>query len=213
MRNLIFTAVLAFAGLFALSANATEFEAGKNYTELSPSVPVSQPGKIEVVELFWYGCPHCYAFEPTINPWVEKLPADVHFVRIPAMFGGLWNIHGQLFLTLESMGVESKVHHAIFEKLHNTPKSLTTPEEMAEFVAEQGVDKDKFLSTYNSFAIKGQIEKAKKLAMAYQISGVPTMVVNGKYRFDIGSAGNPDAALELADQLIAKERAAAKAAQ
>lgn len=213
MRNLIFTAALAVAGLFALSANAAEFEAGKNYTELNQAVPVSQPGKIEVVELFWYGCPHCYAFEPTINPWVEKLPQDVHFVRIPAMFGGLWNIHGQLFLTLESMGVERKVHHAIFEKLHDNAKSLTTPEEMAAFVAEQGVDKDKFLSTYNSFAIKGQIEKAKKLAMAYQVSGVPTLVVNGKYRFDIGSAGSPEAALELADQLIAKERAAAKAAQ
>ena len=213
MRNLIFTAALAFAGLFAVNANAADFEAGKNYTELNQAVPVSQPGKIEVVELFWYGCPHCCAFEPTINPWVEKLPADVHFVRIPAMFGGLWNIHGQLFLTLESMGVEKKVHHAIFEKLHNNPKALTTPEEMADFVAEQGVDKDKFLSTYNSFAIKGQIEKAKKLAMAYQISGVPTLVVNGKYRFDIGSAGGPDEALQLADQLIAKERASAKAAQ
>ncbi|WP_447744282.1 thiol:disulfide interchange protein DsbA/DsbL [Pseudomonas nicosulfuronedens] len=213
MRNLIFTAALAFAGLFALNANAAEVEAGKNYTELNQAVPVSQPGKIEVVELFWYGCPHCYAFEPTINPWVEKLPADVHFVRIPAMFGGLWNIHGQLFLTLESMGVENKVHHAIFEKLHNSPKALTTPEEMADFVAEQGVDKDKFLSTYNSFAIKGQVEKAKKLAMAYQISGVPTLVVNGKYRFDIGSAGGPDEALQLADQLIAKERASTKAAQ
>ncbi|PJI48103.1 MAG: thiol:disulfide interchange protein [Pseudomonas sp.] len=213
MRNLIFTAALAFAGLFALNANAAEFETGKNYTELNQAVPVSQPGKIEVVELFWYGCPHCYAFEPTINPWVEKLPADVHFVRIPAMFGGAWNIHGQLFLTLESMGVENKVHHAIFEKLHNSPKALTTPEEMADFVAEQGVDKGKFLSTYNSFAIKGQVEKAKKLAMAYQISGVPTLVVNGKYRFDIGSAGGPDEALQLADQLIAKERASAKAAQ
>ncbi|MGE9760536.1 thiol:disulfide interchange protein DsbA/DsbL [Pseudomonas sp. PDM20] len=213
MRNLIFTAALALAGLFAVNANAADFEAGKNYTELNQAVPVSQPGKIEVVELFWYGCPHCYAFEPTINPWVEKLPADVHFVRIPAMFGGLWNIHGQLFLTLESMGVEKKVHHSIFEKLHNNPKALTTPEEMADFVAEQGVDKDKFLSTYNSFAIKGQIEKAKKLAMAYQISGVPTLVVNGKYRFDIGSAGGPDEALQLADQLIAKERADAKAAQ
>ena len=213
MRKLVLAAVLATCSLFGLPAVAADFQAGKEYVELKSPVPVSEPGKIEVVELFWYGCPHCYAFEPTINPWVEKLPADVHFVRIPAMFGGLWNIHGQLFLTLESMGVEKKVHHAIFEKLHNNPKALTTPEEMADFVAEQGVDKDKFLSTYNSFAIKGQIEKAKKLAMAYQISGVPTMVVNGKYRFDIGSAGGPDEALQLADQLIAKERASAKAAQ
>ncbi|MCY1446361.1 Thiol:disulfide interchange protein DsbA [compost metagenome] len=166
-----------------------------------------------MVELFWYGCPHCYAFEPTVNPWAEKLPADVHFVRLPAMFGGVWNVHGQLFLTLESMGVEHKVHTAVFEAIHKEGKKLATPEEMAEFLAPLGVDKDKFLSTYNSFAIKGQIEKAKKLGMAYQISGVPTMVVNGKYRFDIGSAGGPEQALQLADFLIAKERADAKAGQ
>ncbi|KES23305.1 MULTISPECIES: thiol:disulfide interchange protein DsbA [unclassified Pseudomonas] len=213
MRNLIFTAVLAFAGLFGLSAQAAEFESGKQYTELSTPVPVSQPGKIEVVELFWYGCPHCYAFEPIINPWIGKLPADVHFVRIPAMFGGIWNVHGQLFLTLEAMGVEHKVHTAVFEAIHKEGKKLATPEEMADFLAPLGVDKDKFLSTFDSFAIKGQIEKDKKLAMAYQISGVPTMVVNGKYRFDIGSAGGPEKALELADFLIAKERDAAKAAQ
>ncbi|MNE39198.1 Thiol:disulfide interchange protein DsbA precursor [compost metagenome] len=213
MRNLIFTAVLAAVSLFGLTAQAAEYEAGKQYTELSSPVPVSQPGKIEVVELFWYGCPHCYAFEPTVNPWAEKLPADVHFVRLPAMFGGVWNVHGQLFLTLESMGVEHKVHTAVFEAIHKEGKKLATPEEMAEFLAPLGVDKDKFLSTYNSFAIKGQIEKAKKLGMAYQISGVPTMVVNGKYRFDIGSAGGPEQALQLADFLIAKERADAKAGQ
>ncbi|MNM78719.1 Thiol:disulfide interchange protein DsbA precursor [compost metagenome] len=129
------------------------------------------------------------------------------------MFGGVWNLHGQLFLTLESMGVEQKVHDAIFQAIHKEGQKLATPEEMAEFVAQHGVDKDKFLSTYNSFAIKGQIEKAKKLGMAYQISGVPTMVVNGKYRFDIGSAGGPEQALQLADFLIAKERADAKAGQ
>ncbi|MFZ5960195.1 thiol:disulfide interchange protein DsbA/DsbL [Pseudomonas sp. QL9] len=213
MRNLIFTAVLAFAGLFGLSAQAAEFEAGKQYTVLSTPVPVSQPGKIEVVELFWYGCPHCYAFEPSINPWIAKLPADVNFHRIPAMFGGIWNVHGQLFLTLDAMGVEHKVHTAVFDAIHKEGKKLATPEEMADFLAAQGVDKDKFLSTYDSFAIKGQIEKDKKLAMAYQISGVPTMVINGKYRFDIGSAGGPDKALELADFLIAKERDAAKGAQ
>jgi len=213
MRNLIFTAVLAFASLFGLSAQAAEFEAGKQYTVLSTPVPVSQPGKIEVVELFWYGCPHCYAFEPSINPWIAKLPADVNFHRIPAMFGGIWNVHGQLFLTLDAMGVEHKVHTAVFDAIHKEGKKLATPEEMADFLAGQGVDKDKFLSTYDSFAIKGQIEKDKKLAMAYQISGVPTMVINGKYRFDIGSAGGPDKALELADFLIAKEREAAKGAQ
>ena len=123
------------------------------------------------------------------------------------MFGGIWNIHGQLFITLEAMGVEHKVHKAVFEAIHGG-KKLATPEEMAEFLAGEGVDKDKFLSTYNSFAVKGKVEDAKKKAQAYQITGVPTMVVNGKYRFDLGTAGGPEGALSVADQLIAKERAA-----
>ena len=110
MRNLILSAALVTASLFGMTAQAADvpLEAGKTYVELANPVPVAVPGKIEVVELFWYGCPHCYAFEPTINPWAEKLPKDVNFRRIPAMFGGPWDAHGQLFLTLEAMGVEHK---------------------------------------------------------------------------------------------------------
>ena len=210
MRNLILSAALVSASLFGMSAQAADVPlvAGETYVELSNPVPVAQPGKIEVVELFWYGCPHCYSFEPVINPWAEKLPADVHFVRIPAMFGGPWDAHGQMFLTLEAMGVENKVHSAVFNAIQKDRKPLTKPEEMAEFLATQGVDKDKFLATFDSFAIKGQIVKAKELAKKYEVSGVPTMIVDGKYRFDLGTAGGPEQALNVADQLIAKERAA-----
>lgn len=211
MRNLIISAALVAASLFGMTAQAAEAPAAP-YVELTNPVPVAVPGKIEVVELFWYGCPHCYAFEPVINPWVAKLPSDVNFVRIPAMFGGPWDAHGQMFLTLEAMGVESKVHSAVFEAIQKEHKRLTTPEEMAEFLATQGVDKDKFLATFNSFAIKGKIVQAKELAKKYEISGVPTMIVNGKYRFDVGSAGGAEQALQLADKLVAQERAANKAA-
>jgi thiol:disulfide interchange protein DsbA len=206
MRNLILSAVLAGASLFGV-AQAENIEAGKQYVELSSAVPVSKPGKIEVVELFWYGCPHCYHFEPTINPWIAKLPDDVNFVRVPAMFGGVWDLHGQMFITLQTMGVEAKVHAAVFEAIQKGGKKLASPDEMAEFLATQGVDKDAFLKTYNSFGVKGQVANAKRLGMAYQISGVPAMVVNGKYRFDIGSSGGPEQTLDVADQLIAKERA------
>jgi thiol:disulfide interchange protein DsbA len=210
MRNLILSAALVTASLFGMTAQAADvpLEAGKTYVELTNPVPVSVPGKFEVVELFWFGCPHCYAFEPTINPWVEKLPSDVNFKRIPAMFGGPWDAHGQLFLTLEAMGVEHKVHNAVFEAIQKQGKRLTKPEEMADFVATQGVDKDKFLATFNSFAIQGQIKQAKELAQKYGVQGVPTLIVNGKYRFDLGTAGGPEAVLNVADQLIAKERAA-----
>ena len=206
MRNLILSAVLAGASLFGV-AQAENIEAGKQYVELSSAVPVSKPGKIEVVELFWYGCPHCYHFEPTINPWIAKLPDDVNFVRVPAMFGGVWDLHGQMFIALQTMGVEDKVHAAVFEAIQKDGKKLASPDEMAEFLATQGVDKDAFLKTYNSFGVKGQVANAKRLGMAYQISGVPAMVVNGKYRFDIGSSGGPEQTLDVADQLIAKERA------
>jgi thiol:disulfide interchange protein DsbA len=210
MRNLILSAALVTASLFGMTAQAADvpLEAGKTYVELTNPVPVSEPGKIEVVELFWYGCPHCYAFEPTINPWVEKLPSDVNFRRIPAMFGGPWDAHGQLFLTLEAMGVEHKVHNAVFNAIQKEGKRLTKPDEMADFVATQGVDKDKFLATFNSFAIQGQIKQAKELAQKYGVQGVPTMIVNGKYRFDLGTTGGPEQTLNVADQLIAKERAA-----
>ncbi len=210
MRNLILSAALVTASLFGMTAQAADvpLETGKTYVELANPVPVSVPGKIEVVELFWYGCPHCYAFEPTINPWVEKLPKDVNFRRLPAMFGGPWDAHGQLFLTLEAMGVEHKVHNAVFEAIQKQGKRLTKPDEMADFVATQGVDKDKFLATFNSFAIQGQIKQAKELAQKYGVQGVPTLIVNGKYRFDLGTAGGPEAVLNVADQLIAKERAA-----
>ncbi|WP_300632122.1 thiol:disulfide interchange protein DsbA [Pseudomonas sp.] len=210
MRNLILSAALVTASLFGMTAQAADvpLEAGKTYVELTNPVPVSVPGKIEVVELFWYGCPHCYAFEPTINPWAEKLPKDVNFKRIPAMFGGPWDAHGQLFLTLEAMGVEHKVHNAVFNAIQKEGKRLTKPDEMADFVATQGVDKDKFLATFNSFAIQGQIKKAKELAQKYGVQGVPTLIVNGKYRFDLGSTGGPEETLNVADQLIAKERAA-----
>ena len=210
MRNLILSAALVSASLFGMTAQAAgvPLEAGKTYIELSNAVPVAVPGKIEVVELFWYGCPHCYAFEPVVNPWAEKLPSDVNFVRLPAMFGGPWDAHGQMFLTLEAMGVEHKVHAAVFNAIQKEGKRLTDKNEMAEFLATQGVDKEKFLQTFDSFAIKGQIAKAKDLAKKYEISGVPTMVVDGKYRFDLGTAGGPEQALNVADQLIAKERAA-----
>ncbi|SDN68483.1 thiol:disulfide interchange protein DsbA [Pseudomonas arsenicoxydans] len=211
MRNLIISAALVAASLFGVTAQAAEAPAAP-YVELSNPVPVAVPGKIEVVELFWYGCPHCYAFEPVINPWVEKLPSDVNFVRIPAMFGGPWDAHGQMFLTLEAMGVESKVHAAVFNAIQKEHKKLIDKADMADFLATQGVDKDKFLSTFDSFAIKGKIVQARELAKKYEISGVPTMIVNGKYRFDIGSAGGAEQALQLADKLVDKERAANKAA-
>ena len=208
MRNLLMSAVLIGASLLGSTAFAQEPVEGRNYVVLSSPVPVAQPEKIEVVELFWYGCPHCYQLEATINPWSAALPEDVNFVRVPAMFGGIWNLHGQLFYTLENLKVDETVHNSIFNALHNQGRKLSSMNEITQFVATQGVDKDTFVKTWNSFSVKSQMEKAKKLAVAYQISGVPAVVINGKYRFDIGMAGGLQQTVDVADVLIEKERQA-----
>lgn len=211
MRTLVPAVLLALAALSS-AAQADEatapFKAEEHYVVLPTAIPVAVPGKIEVVELFWYGCPHCYQFEPKLNPWIKSLPADVNFRRIPALFGGLWNAHGQLFLTLEAMGVEPKVHEAIFEAIHKQGLKLATPAEMGDFLAKEGIDREAFLKTFDSFAVKGNMEKARQLAMAYKVKGVPALIVNGKYRFDIGSAGGEEQALKLGDYLISQERTA-----
>lgn len=206
MRNLVMSVLLVSASLLGSTVFAQELVEGRNFVTLGSPVPTAQPEKIEVVELFWYGCPHCYQLEPTINPWAAALPEDVNFVRVPAMFGGIWNVHGQLFFTLEAMKADEKVHNSIFDALHNSGRKLSTADEIATFVAEQGVDKALFVKTWNSFSVKSQMEKAKKLALAYQITGVPAIVVNGKYRFDIGMAGGLQETVDVADALIQKER-------
>ena len=208
MRNLVMSVLLVGASLLGSTVSAQPLVEGRNYVALSSPVPTAQPEKIEVVELFWYGCPHCYQLEPTINPWAAALPEDVNFVRIPAMFGGIWNLHGQLFYTLEAMKVDNAVHASVFSALHNSGRKLASADEIANFAAEQGLDKALFIKTWNSFSVKSQIEKAKKQAVAYQITGVPALVVNGKYRFDIGMAGGLQETVEVADALIDKERQA-----
>lgn len=206
MRNLVMSFLLVGFSLLGSTVFAQELIEGRHFVTLSSPVPTAQPEKIEVVELFWYGCPHCYQLEPTINPWAAALPDDVNFVRIPAMFGGIWNVHGQLFFTLEAMNAEAKIHDSIFNALHNSGRKLSTLNDITDFVVSQGVDEALFTKTWSSFSVKSQMEKAKKHALAYQITGVPALVVNGKYRFDIGMAGGLQETVKVADALIEKER-------
>lgn len=209
MRKLILGLTLACASLAGTTAIAApSIQAGVEYQVLKNKVPVADESKIEVVEMFWYGCPHCNQLEPFVNSWQKDLPEDVKLVRVPAMFGGVWDIHGQLFLTLEALKVENTLHSRVFDAIHKERRQLKDYAEIEKFIVEIGVDKDKFSKMWNSFAIKGQMDKARKLALAYQVQGVPVMVVDGQYLFDIGTAGGLQETTQVADQLIDMVRTA-----
>ena len=219
MRNLLLSAALAVSSLFVASVQAADPVAGQHYTELRSPLPVSGD-KIEVAEVFWYGCPHCYQFEPALNAWAENLPDDVKLVRVPAQFNELWQTHARLFIALEVMKVEPQVHKAIFEGIHEAQDVrltgtrdgrrlvLPTVDSMGSFLSGLGIDKDAFAKTYQSFAVENRLKNYGRMVVNSQIQGVPALIVNGKYRLDIGSAGGIAQTLEVTDYLINKERAA-----
>ncbi len=186
--------------------------AGKHYTVINPPAPVSALGKVEVVEFFWYGCIHCNAFEPTLEAWVKNLPKDVAFRRIPVAFRpDPFVAHQKLFYTLESMGLEDKLHRKVFDEIHLDRKPndqsprLANVEQVGEFAEKHGVDKTQFMAVFNSFAINTKASQAKKLSNAYQLDGVPSLGIHGRYLTG-NQAGDMTKALAVTDFLIQKVR-------
>lgn len=188
------------------------FEEGKHYIRLSQPVPTSSPTrKIEVVEAFWYGCPHCYQLEPYIKPWARALANDVTFRKVPALFGPEWKVHGQLYYTVQALEVDvDEVNTAIFRSIHQENQRLNQLDAMAGFLKRYGVSENQFIKTYNSFGVRNQLRLADSLIRGAQLTGVPALIVNGKYRLSTQEAGSFKVMLEVADFLIGKERQAMK---
>ena len=162
---------------------------GRQYQRLATPVPGSTPGKIEVIEFFWYGCPHCYVFEPTIEAWAKQLPADVVYRKVHVAFRANVKIHQQLFFTLEAMRTDAQVRPAIYTAIHRGGQGLTNVEDMAKFLAPLGVDPAKFKETYNSFTVQTKSQQAEKLQNQYNIDGVPTVAIGGRYLTSPAMAG------------------------
>jgi thiol:disulfide interchange protein DsbA len=192
--------------MLAVSLLSVAAMASLQYVELPHPCAAKPNEKIEVVEVFSYGCGHCFNLEPALTLWEDSLPEDVVFKRVPAMFGGQWDVLGQLFITLEVMGVPSQVHHEVFQAVQKH-RRLTTAEEMADFLETVGLNREKFMTTFHSFAVSGKVLSAKNKVKDYKVSGVPAMVVNNKYLFDL-SVGGSEKMFKLADELIKKERRA-----
>ncbi|MBT0569698.1 thiol:disulfide interchange protein DsbA/DsbL [Curvibacter sp. CHRR-16] len=206
-------AQLAGAGL-ATTAGSTVWAqgakpvAGTDYQVIDPRAPVEAPaGKIEVVEFFWFNCPHCNAFEPTLQAWIPKLPKDVHFRRVPVAFRDDFVPQQRFFYALETMGLVEKMQAKVFAAIHVERQDLTKPDAIINWVAKQGIDKNAFTAAYNSFATATKAGKATQLQNAYKIEGVPSLGVAGRFLTDAGMAGGMGRALQIVQQLVDQVRA------
>jgi len=210
MKSAMLKRVLLFLFVIfsASSAFAETWVAGTNYKVLTYPVKTSNPSKIEVVEEFWFGCPHCYHLLDKLDAWEKKLPEDVNFVLSPAVFSGPWKLDAHMFYTLEALGIEKKMHHIVFDALVRDRINLSNEEDMANFFANYGVSKTKFRNAFNSFGVGVKLDQAAKRARAYRITGVPTLVVNGKYTVTVSEAGSEENLFKIVDYLIQKERMA-----
>lgn len=204
---------LAFAGLvipFAVSATYAldqAWEAGKHYEVLPIPVQTGDPKSVEVVEIFSYACIHCFSFEPDLNKWQSGASSDVKFLRIPAVFNADWQLMAQAYFTAEVLNVVDKVHEHLFKAIHVESRDLRDPAVMAEiFEKHAGIKPDQFNEVYNSFSVRNRVNQAVAKGRAYRITGVPTLIVNGKYRVDGQSAGDNTRMLKVVDFLITKER-------
>jgi len=192
----------------AAHAQAAKPEAGSDYLVLDKRVAVEAPaGKIEVVEFFWYSCPHCNAFEPTLEPWTKKLPKDVQFRRVPVAFRDDFVPQQRLFYALEAMDLVDKLHGKVFAAIHGEKLPLNRPELIVEWVAKQGVDKAKFTEQYNSFAVANKATRAKQLQDSYRVEGVPALGVAGRFYTDGSLAKNMARALQVVEHLVGEVRA------
>lgn len=200
----------ATAGLDEIQEAPTSerFQLGVHYQRLSPTQPTSSsPDQVEVAEVFWYGCPHCYAFEPYLESWAEQKPAYVSFVRIPALWNPTLRLHARAFYTAQALGKLDEMHSAFFTEIHENRNPLATREALAEFFGRFGVDADEFAETFDSYdGVHEQMQRAEELNLRYQISSVPTVVVNGKYTTNATLAGTYEQLIELINELAASER-------
>jgi thiol:disulfide interchange protein DsbA len=180
---------------------------GKDFRTLDKRAPVEAPaGKIEVVEYFWYSCPHCNAFEPKLQAWVKKLPPDISFRRVPVAFRDDFVPQQRLYYTLEAMGKVDELHSKVFAEIHQNRQPTDREDRIVAFAEKNGLDRAKFQELYNSFNVSTKARKAKQLQDQYEVDGVPALGVAGRFYTDGTLAGGMDQALQVVDYLVAEAR-------
>lgn len=177
-----------------------------NYGELKPTQPVDSAGKIEVLEFFWYGCIHCYNLQPVVEPWAKKLPADVQYRRVPAVFNERWAHDASIFYTLESMGLLEKLHRPLFDAIHKDRLRTDSREAFGQWLQKNGVDMKKFEDTMKSFGVQSRTRRATQQTIAYKIDGTPAMAVHGRYTVTADQGGSREGILATVDYLVDQVR-------
>ncbi|WP_114809398.1 thiol:disulfide interchange protein DsbA/DsbL [Paraburkholderia kururiensis] len=206
----LFSALFLSLSIVAVGAQASPAApvAGTDYSVLKTPQPVDVPaGKIEVTEFFWYGCPHCNEFEPYLEAWVKKQGPDVVFKRVPVAFRDDFLPHSKLYHALDALGVEPQLTPKVFNEIHVNRDYLLKPEDQAKFLAKNGVDTKKFMDAYNSFSTQSALQRDKKMIADYNIDGVPTLAVQGKYETGPAMTNSLPGTLQVLDYLIAQIRA------
>jgi thiol:disulfide interchange protein DsbA len=198
---------LRMGGAPSSAPTSARFKEGTSYKKLVPAQPTNvSPGKVEVTEVFWYGCGHCYALDPALESWKTKgKPAYVEFVRVPAMWNDATRMHARVFYTAELLGKLDELHTLIFREIHANGNQLNTVEKISTFFREHGVSADEFQKAFSSFAVESKLQRADFLNRRYRIEAVPTVVVNGKYTTGVGDAGGEQPLFALIGELAAHE--------
>jgi thiol:disulfide interchange protein DsbA len=181
---------------------------GTHYVKLGSPVAVSVPaGKaVEVVEFFWYGCPACYAFEPVLEAWVKRLPADVAFRQVPVGFMAPHQQHQRLFYAIEEMGAQAVMHRRVFNAIHQQGNRLNSDASIAQLAKDSGIDGDRLVQTMKGFSVATKATRAKQLTDAYKIDGVPSLGIHGRFYTSAALAGSQERAVAVADFLIQRVR-------
>jgi len=207
-RTLLSAAALGLAISFSglSGAQSPKIEEGFDYRILPTPQPLESKGKVEVIEFFWYGCPHCYDFEPELNAWLKRQPKDVIFRKVPVAFRDDLMPHSQLFYALEAMGKGDALNDKVMYAMHKENKRLMTENEIADWVTTQGIDRNTFLATYRSFAVVSKARAARQMADTYRIDGVPTVVMQGRYVTSPSIAGTKAKAISVMEHLEQKIR-------
>ncbi len=185
-----------------------QYAAETHYDVITPPIRTSDPAKIEVVEFFWYGCGHCYTFEPVIGQWKKNLSDDVDFQGSPAIWNKPMELHARAFYTAQVLGVSDKLHLPIFQAMNVDRKPLGSERDIATLFADHGVAVEDFNKAFNSFGVTSQVNQANARARSAKITGTPELMVNGKYRVSTRKAGSQAEMLKIVDFLVEKERAA-----